>query len=85
MLHRVCHYIFTANNIAADHQVAILLSYIGGKTYYLLCNLLAPKFSLECQLGTLIETLENHFVPKPNLITERYKFNKESQLPTLLN
>ena len=73
---------FTANNIAADHQVAILLSYIGGKTYDLLRNLLAPKLPLECELATLIETLENHFEPKSNLITERYKFHKKSQLPT---
>ena len=63
---------FTANNIAADYQVAILLSYIGGKIYDLLCNLLVPKLPLECELVRLIETLENHFESKPNLITEKY-------------
>ena len=39
--------LFTSNNIAADHQVAILLSYIGGNTYDILPNLLAPKLPLE--------------------------------------
>ena len=31
---------------------------------------------------TLIETLENHFEPKSNLITERYRFHRKRQLPT---
>jgi len=70
---------FRANHIAVDDQPAILLSYVGQKTYELLRDLLAPIQPADCSLDTLVKTLEEHFEPKPNIIAERYKFHKRSQ------
>ena len=46
-LDKVLTIVFKANNIAAYHKVAILLSYIEGKTYDLLRYLLGAKLPLE--------------------------------------
>lgn len=40
------------------NRVAIFLSYIGGKTYDLLRNLLAPHLPIDTELDELIATLE---------------------------
>ena len=72
---------FAANEISdAKKQRAILLSVCGSKTYGLIRNLLQPKKLGDGELKEILETLENHFSPKPSVIVERFKFHSRSRL-----
>ena len=72
---------FTANDIAAEKKVVILLSVIGAKTYSLLRDLLAPTNPKEKSFDALVEVLKRHFEPKPLVIAERFTFHRRNQLP----
>jgi len=72
---------FTANGVAEDKQVATLLSVIGGKTYALLSDLLAPTKPATKSLKDLKEALQAHFEPKPVVIAERFQFHRRNQEP----
>ena len=69
-----------ANGIEEERKVATLLTVIGGPTYKLLRNLLAPEDPASKTYDVLTETLKNHLSPKPLVIAERYKFHKRDQL-----
>ena len=71
---------FTANDIAAEKKVVILLSVISAKTYSLLCDLLAPTNPKEKSFDALVEVLKRHFEPKPLVIAERFTFHRRNQL-----
>ena len=75
---------FTANDIAAEKKVVILLSVIIAKTYSLLRDLLAPTNPKEKSFETLVEVLERYFEPKPLVIAERFTFLHRNQLPNEL-
>ena len=70
---------YKANSIAEDKQVAVFLSVVGGKTFSLLRDLLAPAKPQDQTLATLFETLKLHFEPKPLVIAERFYFHKRNQ------
>ena len=70
---------FTANSIAEEKQVAVLLSVVGPKTYALLRDLLAPTKPQEKSFTELSTTLKNHYEPKPIVITERFHFHRRNQ------
>ena len=72
---------FQANGISEEKQLPVFLSSIGGKTYELLRNLLAPTLPKDKLLAEVIAVLEKHFDPKPAVIAERFKFHKRDQLP----
>ena len=55
-------------------QVATLLLVIGGKTYTLLSDLLAPEKPLSKSLKQLQKILQTCFKPKPVVIAERFQF-----------
>ena len=63
---------FRANDIAADKQVPVFLSVVGGKTYSLLRDLTAQEKPQDKTLAQLFETLKSHFQPKPLAIAERF-------------
>ena len=63
---------FSANDIAADKQVAVFLSVVGGKTFSLLRDLVAPAKPQEKTLATLFQTLRRHYEPKPLVIVEKF-------------
>ncbi len=69
-----------ANDIAAEKRVAVFLSAIGGKTYTLLRNLLAPAVLKEKTLDEIITALKQHFEPKPIVIAERFHFHRRNQV-----
>ncbi len=73
---------FKANSIPAEIQPAVLLSCVGGTTYSLLESLLAPISLDEATLASIISALEEHFQPKPNIISQRFTFNHRDQKPT---
>jgi len=70
---------FAANDIPPDKRVAIFLSSVGGKTYSLLRDLLAPVKPSEKQLENLFTALKTHYEPQPLIIAERFYFHKRNQ------
>ena len=70
---------FTANDIADDKQVPVLLSSIGAKTYELLRSLVAPKVPKEKTFKDIEKLLKDHFEPTPSVIAERYRFHRRDQ------
>ena len=71
-----------ANDVEGEpKQVATVLTLIGGPTYGLLVNLLAPEEPAKQKLADIFATLDGHFAPKPLVIAERYRFNKRDQRP----
>ena len=63
---------FQANKIAEDERVAVLLSILGGKTYSLLSDLLAPENPASKSFTQLSEALKKHYEPKPVIGAERF-------------
>ena len=68
-----------ANDIDDDHKVPTLLSLIGGKTYTLLKDLLAPEKPASKSFQQKFTTLQEHLSPKPLGIAERFRFYKRNQ------
>ena len=69
------HY-FEANDIEdKDKKRSIFLSVIGAKTYKLLRGLIRPEIPNKLSYEELSEATKNHYVPKPSVIVQRYKFN----------
>ncbi|CAM4513401.1 unnamed protein product [Leuciscus chuanchicus] len=70
---------FEANGIRQEKQVATLLSVMGATTYGLLRNLVQPEKPKDKSYKDIVDTLKNHFEPKPLLIAERFRFNHCNQ------
>ena len=70
---------FTANRIAENNYVPALLTAIGGETYALLRNLLAPEKPSTKTFAELKAALQCHFDPKSLVITERFYFHRRCQ------
>lgn len=62
--------------------MAVFLSVVGGKTYSLLRDLLAPAKPQNQTQIELFEALKRHYEPKPLIIAERFSFHKRNQGPT---
>ena len=70
---------YRAFDIAEAKQVAVFLSVVGGKTFFLLRDLLTPDKPQDKTLPVLFETFKHHFEPKPLVIAERFYFHKRNQ------
>jgi len=70
---------FQANEIAEAKRVAVFLTAIGGRTYTLLRNLLAPTVPKDKSFDEIVDTLKKHFEPKVLVIAERFKFHSRGQ------
>ena len=70
---------FEANEIAAAKRVAVFLSAIGGGTYSLLRNLLAPTLPKDKTLDEIVDVLTKHYEPKTLVIAERFQFHRRNQ------
>ena len=55
---------FQANEIKAAKHVAVFLTAIGGRTYTLLRNFLAPTLPKDKSFDEIVDTLKKHFEPK---------------------
>ena len=74
---------FIANEVEDDKkQRAIFLIVCGPKTYALLRDLLQPQKPSATELKVIVKTLEDHFLPKPNVIVERFKFHSRGRQET---
>ena len=70
---------FAANDVAENKRVAIFLSSVGGKTYSLSRDLLAPDKPSTKSLDELFVALKTHYAPQPIVIAERFYFHKRNQ------
>ncbi len=64
---------FIANDITNER--AILLHCVGPATYRLIKTLALPGTPRELTFAELVETVKNHFQPKPSPIIKRFEFN----------
>lgn len=69
------------NNIPGDKSVSLFLTLIGQEGYKLLRNLCVPHKPKDKPLEELVTLVKNHVNPKPNIISERFKFKNRKQLP----
>ena len=65
---------FTANEVAGEMQVAVLLSSIGLSTYALLSDLFVPEKPSSKAFKKISEVLENHYNPQHVIIAEQFHF-----------
>ena len=71
---------FAANGVDdADTQRALLLSVIGACTYRTLRSLVAPLKPKEKSADKILQTLTEHFDPKPSVIVQQFRFNSRSR------
>ena len=72
---------FLANDIDDDHKVPTLLSLIGGKTYTLLKDLLAPEKPLASKsFQQIVTTLQEHLSPKPLELRKDFVSTRETKM-----
>ena len=70
-----------ANSIREEKKAAKLLTLIGGPTYQLIRNLVAPADPKTRSFDELTAALTQHFAPVPLAIAEHYCFHKRDQAP----
>ena len=70
---------FEANEIGEAKRVAVFLTAVGGKTYALLRNLLAPALPKDKTFDDIVEELKKHYQPKRLVIAERFYFHRRCQ------
>ena len=54
---------------------------MGAKTYKLVRSLVAPEDPKDKSYEDLAKLLQDHFMPKPSAIVQRFRFNARSQQP----
>ena len=80
-IERVNHF-FEANEITdPDKRRSIFLVCVGAKPYKLVRSLVAPEDPKDKSYEDLAKLLQDHFMPKPSAIVQRFKFNTHSQQP----
>ena len=68
-----------ANSVGnADMKRAVFLSTVGAPAYKLLRGLLGAEVTTK-SFDDLVKTLKEHLQPAPNVIAERFKFNKRDR------
>ena len=68
-----------ANSIADSKKVPLFLTVLGGNTYGLLHNLMAPDNSKDKSFETITGVLKAHFEPKPLIIAQRFHFHRRDK------
>jgi len=69
----------TLNEINSHKKQLLFLTLLGNDGYTLLRDLCTPSKPIEKKYDDLKSLLTNYINPKPNLITERYKFKERRQ------
>lgn len=69
----------TSNEINSHKQHLLFLILLGNDGYVLLRNLCTPYKPIQKKYEELKQILSNYINPKPNIITERYKFKDHKQ------
>ena len=71
---------FTANDVADEKKVAVLLTVIGPKIFTLLRSLTTPELPQDKSFEELEVVLKAHFQPKLLVIAERFYFHSMDQV-----
>ena len=71
---------FTANDIP-DRKTPVFLRVVGGSTYGLLRNLVAPANLKDKSFEEIVKVFKAHFEAKLIIIAERYRFHRREQAP----
>ena len=80
-IERVNHF-FEANEITdLAKKRSIFLVSVGAKTYKLIRSLVAPADPKDKSYEELAKLVQDHYMPKPSAIVQRFKFNTRSQQP----
>ena len=67
---------FVANDVETpEKRRAVLLSAVGGPTYQLIRNLLAPTKPTEVTFAEIVTAVQQHVQPKPSVIVQRFNFH----------
>ena len=78
---RVNHF-FEANEIKVPgRRRSIFLVCVGAKTYKLVRSVVVPEDPKNKSYEDLAKLLQDHFMPKPSAIFQRFKFNTRFQQP----
>lgn len=73
---------FDANEITdPDKKRSLFLVSVGAKTYKLIRSLVAPEDPKDKSYEALAKLAQEHFMPKPSAIVQRFKLNTRSQQP----
>ena len=76
------NHFFEANEITdPDKKRSIFLVSVGANTYKLIRGLVAPEDPKDKSYEALAQLAQDHFMPKPSTIVQRFKFNTRSQQP----
>lgn len=67
------------NKTAEDEQAALFITIMGADVYEILVSLVLPKLPSDLSFTEIMDKLSEHFKPKVNKRSERYKFNKIMQ------
>ena len=70
-----------ANGVQDSRKVPLFLTMVGGTTYGLLHNLVAPSNPKDMSYEDIVSKLRAHFEPKPLIITKRFLFHRRDQKP----
>ena len=70
-----------ANGVPDSRKVPLFLTVLGGSTYVLLHNLVAPNSPKDVDYSDLVTTLRAHFESKPLIIAQRFHFHRRDQQP----
>ena len=70
---------FTANDVADEKKVTLILTVIGPKIFTLLRSLTTLELSQDKSFEELEAVLKAHFQPKPLVIAERFHFHRRDQ------
>ena len=70
---------FAANEIPNDKQVPALLAMLEEKAYSLLWNLMTPDDPATKGYDDIVNLYDNHLLPKPLVIAERFRFHRRDQ------
>lgn len=70
---------FVAHEVKDEKKVAVFLSIIDPTTYGVLKKLVQPDLPKEKHYKGMVRVLLGHYMPKPLVISERFKFNKRTK------
>ena len=68
-----------ANSIPDSKKVLFFLTVLGGNTYGVLHNLMAPDNQKDKSFETITGVLKVHFEPKPLIIAQMFHFHRRDQ------
>ena len=70
---------FAVNDVPPEKKVPVFLNAVGGRTYGVLRNLVAPDNPIDKSFEEIEGKLTDHYDPRPLVIAERYHFHKREQ------